>query len=282
MVAIPRTIAASAAAGAGEGRRGLTERIQWRTVAAQTLDLDRAIRLKAHPFRTIVQSDLSLLEHCKVLKESKSDKRDLTCRRCDSWKADASDIATDDRQFSGAIRWISRQDLARDFDDSYFALPEKERYAGAQEGTGRGRMGAIHRLPFFAFFRLRAFRALLSSRLISVLLRHQSDAREMPSRPATLMKTHRVPTRDMIFESFSFSVPARSAILTMAERLNVETLAEGVETVGEHALLAQLGCNHVQGFGIGKPMPFDQTLSWIAAHNAKLADAPAILQSRAK
>jgi len=73
-----------------------------------------------------------------------------------------------------------------------------------------------------------------------------------------------------------------SAILTMAERLNVETLAEGVETVGEHALLAQLGCNHVQGFGIGKPMPFDQTLSWIAAHNAKLADAPAILQSRAK
>jgi EAL domain-containing protein (putative c-di-GMP-specific phosphodiesterase class I) len=41
-----------------------------------------------------------------------------------------------------------------------------------------------------------------------------------------------------------------SAILTMAERLGLETLAEGVETVGEHALLAQLGCDHVQGFGI--------------------------------
>ena len=40
------------------------------------------------------------------------------------------------------------------------------------------------------------------------------------------------------------------AILTMAERLDIETLAEGVETVGEHALLAQLGCTHVQGFGI--------------------------------
>jgi len=71
-------MAARAAAGAGEGRRGLTERIQCRTVAAQTLDLDRAIRLKAHPLRIIVQSALSLLEHCKVLKESKSDKRDLT------------------------------------------------------------------------------------------------------------------------------------------------------------------------------------------------------------
>ncbi|MFK7754448.1 MAG: putative bifunctional diguanylate cyclase/phosphodiesterase [Sedimentitalea sp.] len=66
------------------------------------------------------------------------------------------------------------------------------------------------------------------------------------------------------------------AVLTMAERLEIETLAEGVETVGEHALLAQLGCDHVQGFGIGRPMPFDQTLDWIAAHTAKLQDAPEI------
>ena len=67
-----------------------------------------------------------------------------------------------------------------------------------------------------------------------------------------------------------------SAILTMAERLNLETLAEGVETVGEHALLAQLGCNHVQGFGIGKPMPFEETLDWMRAHEAKLLDPPKI------
>tara|TARA_B110000908_G_scaffold151890_1_gene187046 strand:+ start:5460 stop:6521 length:1062 start_codon:yes stop_codon:yes gene_type:complete len=65
-----------------------------------------------------------------------------------------------------------------------------------------------------------------------------------------------------------------SAILTMAERLNLETLAEGVETVGEHALLAQLGCDHVQGFGIAKTMPFNETLDWIHAHEAKLEDAP--------
>ena len=71
-----------------------------------------------------------------------------------------------------------------------------------------------------------------------------------------------------------------SAILTMAERLQVETLAEGVETVGEHALLAQLGCNHVQGFGIAKPMPFDQTLDWIKSHNAKLQNTPKILGNK--
>lgn len=67
-----------------------------------------------------------------------------------------------------------------------------------------------------------------------------------------------------------------SAVLTMAERLGVETLAEGVETVGEHALLAQLGCDHVQGFGIARPMPFEKTLDWVRAHDAKLQDAPVV------
>ena len=71
-----------------------------------------------------------------------------------------------------------------------------------------------------------------------------------------------------------------SAILTMAERLEVETLAEGVETVGEHVLLAQLGCDHVQGFGIAKPMPFEQTFDWIAGHNARLADTPRIMDGK--
>ncbi|MEO0938907.1 MAG: GGDEF domain-containing phosphodiesterase [Pseudomonadota bacterium] len=67
-----------------------------------------------------------------------------------------------------------------------------------------------------------------------------------------------------------------SAFLTMAERLQVRTLGEGVETVGEHALLAQLGCDDVQGYGIGRPMPFEQTLTWMRAHDAKLQDTPLI------
>ena len=71
-----------------------------------------------------------------------------------------------------------------------------------------------------------------------------------------------------------------SAILTMAERLQLETLAEGVETVGEHVLLAQLGCDHVQGFGIGRPMPFEQTLDWIDRHMTKLEDVPRIMNNR--
>lgn len=67
-----------------------------------------------------------------------------------------------------------------------------------------------------------------------------------------------------------------AAILTMAERLGLETLAEGVETAGEHAMLAQLGCRHVQGYGIARPMPFEQTVEWVRAHEAKLAPPPEI------
>ncbi|WP_136686107.1 putative bifunctional diguanylate cyclase/phosphodiesterase [Falsirhodobacter xinxiangensis] len=61
-----------------------------------------------------------------------------------------------------------------------------------------------------------------------------------------------------------------AAILSLAERLGLGTLAEGVEGEGEQAMLARLGCGHVQGFGIARPMPFEDTLAWIANHRARL------------
>ncbi|MDJ0824415.1 MAG: bifunctional diguanylate cyclase/phosphodiesterase [Rhodobacter sp.] len=67
-----------------------------------------------------------------------------------------------------------------------------------------------------------------------------------------------------------------AAILEMADRLGINTLAEGVESVGEHALLAQLGCGHVQGYSIARPMPFAETLDWIGAHRARLREQPKI------
>ena len=64
-----------------------------------------------------------------------------------------------------------------------------------------------------------------------------------------------------------------AAVLGLADRLGLETLAEGVESVGEHALLAQLGCDHVQGFGIARPMPVDKLIDWAHEHTARIADA---------
>ncbi|MEL6954101.1 MAG: bifunctional diguanylate cyclase/phosphodiesterase [Pseudomonadota bacterium] len=67
-----------------------------------------------------------------------------------------------------------------------------------------------------------------------------------------------------------------AAILSLAEHLKVETVAEGVETQAEHATLAQLGCDHVQGFGVSKPMPFDQTFAWINQHRERIQKPPQI------
>lgn len=67
-----------------------------------------------------------------------------------------------------------------------------------------------------------------------------------------------------------------SAVLSLAERLGLETLAEGVETPGEHAMLAQLGCGHVQGFLIARPMAFEETHDWIVKHQARQAKTPRI------
>jgi len=67
-----------------------------------------------------------------------------------------------------------------------------------------------------------------------------------------------------------------ATILMMAERMGLTTLAEGVETVGEHAVLSQLGCRYVQGYGIAKPMPLAETADWVKSYRARLAKVPSI------
>ncbi len=71
-----------------------------------------------------------------------------------------------------------------------------------------------------------------------------------------------------------------SAILTMADRLGLDTLAEGVETAGEHAMLVRLGCGHLQGFGIARPMPMQETDLWIQTYR-KRSENPVSLTRKA-
>ena len=67
-----------------------------------------------------------------------------------------------------------------------------------------------------------------------------------------------------------------SAILSLAERMGLETLAEGVETAAEHAMVAQLGAGHVQGFHLARPMAFEDTAGWIAHYRAHRTSVPRI------
>ena len=71
------------------------------------------------------------------------------------------------------------------------------------------------------------------------------------------------------------------AILALAERLGIETLAEGVETTGEHSFLAQIGCDHVQGYAIAKPMGIDQTMEFLMLYDVNRPTLPDLLTRRA-
>jgi EAL domain-containing protein (putative c-di-GMP-specific phosphodiesterase class I) len=61
-----------------------------------------------------------------------------------------------------------------------------------------------------------------------------------------------------------------AAILSMAENLGLDTVAEGVESAGEQVLLAQMGCGHLQGFAIARPMPPADLPGWLRTHDEAL------------
>lgn len=57
-----------------------------------------------------------------------------------------------------------------------------------------------------------------------------------------------------------------SAMVDMAKELGLQTLAEGVETPADLAMLADLGCDTLQGFHIAPPMAASAMAAWIARH----------------
>lgn len=59
-----------------------------------------------------------------------------------------------------------------------------------------------------------------------------------------------------------------ATIIDMAQRLGLDTLAEGVENEEERDVIAQMGCGHLQGFGIARPMAMGETDQWITTYNA--------------
>lgn len=57
------------------------------------------------------------------------------------------------------------------------------------------------------------------------------------------------------------------AILSMAQELSLGTVAEGVETDAEAAMLRDLGCPVLQGYGFARPMAIDALVDWLSARS---------------
>ncbi|MBW8328976.1 MAG: EAL domain-containing protein [Thiobacillus sp.] len=53
--------------------------------------------------------------------------------------------------------------------------------------------------------------------------------------------------------------------IDMARRMDLTTVAEGVETEGQLELVRMLGCDRIQGYLIARPMPTDDLIAWLRA-----------------
>jgi EAL domain-containing protein (putative c-di-GMP-specific phosphodiesterase class I)/CheY-like chemotaxis protein len=63
--------------------------------------------------------------------------------------------------------------------------------------------------------------------------------------------------------------PMLEGSIGIAQRLGLQTVAEGVETEDDWALLREIGCDLAQGYFIGRPMPGDRLRAWLADWQAK-------------
>jgi EAL domain-containing protein (putative c-di-GMP-specific phosphodiesterase class I) len=63
--------------------------------------------------------------------------------------------------------------------------------------------------------------------------------------------------------------PILEASIGVAKRLDMRSVAEGVESEDDWRLLQEIGCDFAQGYFIGRPMPCEAVPAWIAAWDAR-------------
>lgn len=56
-------------------------------------------------------------------------------------------------------------------------------------------------------------------------------------------------------------------ITQLAQTLNLETTAEGIETLEQEEALSRMGCGHGQGYLYAKPIPFDETAAFLQTYS---------------
>jgi EAL domain-containing protein (putative c-di-GMP-specific phosphodiesterase class I) len=73
-----------------------------------------------------------------------------------------------------------------------------------------------------------------------------------------------------------------SAIVALGRTLNLEIVAEGVETLEQQHFLTGLGCNALQGFLLGRPMPANDFIAAIAKGRSAMEQQEEDRQHRPK
>ena len=77
--------------------------------------------------------------------------------------------------------------------------------------------------------------------------------------PASELKIDRAFVNELQAKSEDATIV--TAIVALAQTLNLKVVAEGVETEEQQSFLTSLGCNSLQGYLLGRPIPPDQVAS---------------------
>ncbi len=91
---------------------------------------------------------------------------------------------------------------------------------------------------------------------------------------SSLVQLHRAPFSEIkIDRSFVSEMETDSeaesiveTIIMLGQKLNMKTVAEGVETTSCQKKLLELGCDQAQGYLFSRPMPADEVFPWFTEH----------------
>ena len=85
--------------------------------------------------------------------------------------------------------------------------------------------------------------------------------------PASVLKIDQSFVRDMLDNTDDLAIV--QGVIGLSKAFNRVVIAEGVETRAHGDLLVRLGCDLVQGYGIGRPMSAEAFPAWVQAWNAQ-------------
>lgn len=92
--------------------------------------------------------------------------------------------------------------------------------------------------------------------------------------PLNILKIDKSFVDDVLKDESDASIV--ETIISMAKHMELDVIAEGVETVGQLEFLRQKGCNKYQGYYYCKPLPVDEfetfVMNWIAMPGPKEVD----------
>jgi diguanylate cyclase (GGDEF)-like protein len=82
-----------------------------------------------------------------------------------------------------------------------------------------------------------------------------SNLRQLKRLPIDIVKIDKSFVRDVLIDKEDAEIA--NAIIRLAHLLDLRVVAEGVETIEVAAFLKEMGCDEIQGYLVGKPMPPD-------------------------